>query len=66
MSAISAQSTYIPTSIIKNLSDIPANIKWKIMVPHMSVIWHGSGENLCPLLQSTVLAGAGGEKAAGL
>ena len=36
MSAISAQSTYIPTSIIKNLLDIPANIKWKIMVPHMA------------------------------
>ena len=36
MSAISAQSTYIPTSIIKNLSDIPANLKWKIMVPHMA------------------------------
>ena len=29
-------------------------------------IWRGYGENLCPLLQSTVLAAAGGEKAAGL
>ena len=39
-------------------------VGWKAI--WQSVIWHRYGENLRPLLQSTVLATAGGEKAAGL